>query len=224
VTRFDRLGMTVKFHAAGDAAVRAGLDAIEAARRTNGYSGRLHDVGHCTFVAKADLPRARAIGATFEVSPYLFAPSPINDDITKATGAERIARVWPVREMLDAGALVVAGSDWAVVPSVNPWIAVETLVTREKPGGSAESFGKAQAITVPEALALFTTNAARHRGEQRRLGAIEPGMLADVIVVDRDPYEVPVREIHRTRVIKTIVGGKVVYDGDAGERRTGAAR
>jgi predicted amidohydrolase YtcJ len=211
VTRFDRMGLAVKFHAAGDAAVRAGLNGIEAARKANGFSGRLHDVGHCTFVAKADMARARAIGATFEVSPYLWGPSPINDSISTAIGAERIARVWPVREMLDAGALVVPGSDWSVVPSVNPWNAVETLVTREEPGGSARSFGKAEAITLAEALDLFTINAARHLGQEGRLGRIAPGMLADLIVLDQDPYEVPLTRIHRTRALVTIINGEVVY-------------
>ncbi|MFO1401803.1 MAG: amidohydrolase [Steroidobacteraceae bacterium] len=211
VTRFDRMGLTVKFHAAGDAAVRAGLDGIAAARRANGYSGRLHDVGHCTFVAASDLGRARAIGATFEVSPYLWGPSPINDAIAAAVGPELIARVWPVREMLDAGALVVPGSDWSVVPSVNPWNAVETLVTREEPGGSARSFGKREAITREEALDLFTVNAARHLGQEGRLGRIAPGMLADLIVLDQDPYEVPVTRIHATRVLDTIINGEVVY-------------
>ena len=71
-------------HAAGDAAVRVGLDAIAAARKTNGFSGVLHELGHCTFVSQGDVPHARALGATFEVSPYLWGPSPINDDITKA--------------------------------------------------------------------------------------------------------------------------------------------
>jgi predicted amidohydrolase YtcJ len=211
VTRFDRMGLTVKFHAAGDAAVRAGLNGIEAARRANGFSARLHDVGHCTFVAKSDLARARAIGATFEVSPYLWGPSPINDSISAAIGPKRIERVWPVREMLDAGALVVPGSDWSVVPSVNPWIAVETLITREEPGGSARSFGKGEAITRDEALDLFTVNAARHLGQEGRLGRIAPGMLADLIVLDQDPYEVPVTRIHATRVLDTIINGEVVY-------------
>lgn len=212
VTRFDRLGLSVKFHAAGDAAVRAGLNAIEAARRANGFSGRLHDVGHCTFVARDDLARARAIGATFEVSPYLWSPSPINDSIAAAVGPERIKRVWPVREMIDAGALVVPGSDWSVVPSVNPWLAVEALVTRERPGGSADAFGKPQAITLAEAIDLFTVNSARHEGVEDRLGRIEPGMLADLIVVDQDPFEVPVTRLHDTRVLKTIVNGAVVYE------------
>ncbi|MFM7274289.1 MAG: amidohydrolase family protein, partial [Gammaproteobacteria bacterium] len=136
---------------------------------------------------------------------------PINDDITKAVGEARIARVWPVREMIDAGAHVIPGSDWAVVPSVNPWIAVETLVTRENPGGSARSFGKPQAITVREAIGLFTTNAARHEGSEDRLGAIAPGMIADLVVLDQDPYAVPPTQLHRTRVMKTIINGEIVY-------------
>ena len=212
VARFDRMGLTVKFHAAGDAAVRAGLNAIAAARKANGYTGIMHNVGHCTFVAKEDLARARAIGATFEVSPYLWGPSPINDAITQAVGEEMIGRVWPVREMLDAGALVVPGSDWAVVPSVDPWIGIETLVTRQVPGGSAASFGPAQAISLAEALEMFTTNAARQARKADRLGRIEPGMLADLIVVDQNPYQAAPRAIHRTRVQLAFVGGSKVYE------------
>lgn len=212
VTRFDGMGLTVKFHAAGDAAVRAGLNAIEAARKANGFSGRMHDVGHCTFVSKADLQRARAIGATFEVSPYLWAPSPINDTIVAAVGHSRIERVWPVREMIDAGAPVVPGSDWSVVPSVNPWVAVEMLVTRQPSGGGAQSFGKAEAIALGEAIDLFTIDSARHMGTVDRVGKIEPGMVADVIVLDRDPYTAAVQSLHDIAVLKTIVAGEVVYE------------
>lgn len=211
VTRFDRMGLTVKFHAAGDAAVRAGLDAIEAARQANGFSGRLHDAGHCTFAARADLPRARALGATFEVSPYLWSPSPIGASLVKAVGAERMKRIWPVREMLEAGALVVAGSDWAVVPSVNPWVAVETLITREEPGGSEQSYGKEQGITLEQALRIFTVNAARHEGMADQVGRLAPGLRADLVVLDRDPYQTPVRELHRIAVEKTLIDGKIVY-------------
>ncbi len=212
VTRFDAMGLTVKFHAAGDGAVRAGLNAIAAARASNGFSGLMHNVGHCTFVAKEDIARARGIGATFEVSPYLWGPSPINDDIAAAVGPEIIKRVWPVREMLESGALVVPGSDWSVVPSVNPWIGIETLVTREVPGGSERSFGKSEAITVDRALDLFTRNAARQERMADRVGQIDLGMLADVIVVDQDPYAVAPTRIHDAKVRMTFIGGELVYD------------
>jgi hypothetical protein len=215
VTRFDRMGLTVKFHAAGDAAVHEGLDAIAAARKANGFSGLMHNVGHCTFVSKEDIARARAMGATFEVSPYLWGPSPINDSITQAVGAQLIKRVWPVREMLDAGALVVPGSDWSVVPSVNPWPAIESLVTRERPGGSTDSFGKAEAISLPEALDLFTIRSAEQERVSDRVGRIEVGMLADVIVVDRNPYEVPAKQVHDTKVKMTFIGGEKVFDASA---------
>jgi hypothetical protein len=216
VTRFDRMGLTVKFHAAGDRAVRAGLNAIGAARAANGYSGRLHDVGHCTFVDRSDLPKARAIAATFEVSPYLWSPSPINDSITAAVGGERIQRVWPVREMLEAGALVVPGSDWAVVPSVSPWNALEMLVTRKVPGGSgAATFGAQQAITLAQGIAMFTVNSARHRGIGDKVGRIDTGMLADLVVVDRNPIDIPITQVHEVVVQMTLIQGEVVYEATA---------
>ena len=212
VTKFDAMGLAVKFHSAGDAAVRAGLNAIEAARKANGYSGKLHDIGHSTLVDKEDLDRARLIGATFEVSPYLWSPSPINNDITHAVGNDRADRAWPIKEMLDAHALVVAGSDWAVIPSVNPWIGVESLVTREEPGGSANSFGKKEAISLEEAIELFTANSARDRGMGNVVGRIEVGMLADLIVLNQNPFQVPVNQIHNTLVNLTLIDGKVAFD------------
>ena len=98
-----------------------------------------------------------------------------------------------------------------MVPSVNPWIGIETLVTREQAGGSEKSFGKSQAISVLEAIDLFTVNAAQHMNKQDRLGRIAEGMLADLIVIDRNPLEIPVSEIHKTQVILTMIEGEVVY-------------
>jgi len=210
---YDRKGYAVKFHAAGDAAVRAALDAVTAARNVNGQSGVLHDIGHCTFVAEEDIPRAKLINATYEVSPYLWAPSPINDSITAAIGQPRIDRVWPIKELLASGALVVPGSDWAVVPSVNPWIAVETLITRELPGGSENSFGKSQAIKLEQVFEMFTVNSAKHVGVSDKLGQLKNGMQADMIVISKDPFKTPTKELHTIKVQQTIIDGEVVYSG-----------
>jgi predicted amidohydrolase YtcJ len=212
VTRFDAMGLTVKFHAAGDASVRQALDAIEAARLANGFSGLYHNPAHNGFVQMSDIRRARSIAATFEVSPYIWYPHPIIPDHAKALGPERMKRAWPVREMLDAGAFVVPGSDWAVVDSVNPWIGIETLVTRQKPGGSEETMAEGQKITLKEAIDLFTVNAAIQMGNGAKTGRIEPGMLADLIVIDRNPYTIPITEVHKTIVKKAIINGEVVYD------------
>jgi predicted amidohydrolase YtcJ len=215
VTEFDRRGLTVKMHAAGDAAVRTGLDAIAAARAANGFSGILHDVGHNSFVQVSDIGRARAIGATFEMSPYIWYPNPIIPDIAKAIGPERMKRWIPVKEAIDSGALVVPGSDWAVVPSVNPWIAIETLVTRQKPGGAGEVLGEAEKITLQQAFALFTVNSARQMGNAAKTGAIQPGLLADLLVLDRNPFRIPVTQIHDTQVRMVFINGELVYQNGA---------
>jgi hypothetical protein len=211
VTELDALGFTVKMHAAGDGAVRAGLDAIEAARKANGFSGQLHEVAHNSFVQMSDLRRARAIAATFEMSPYIWYPNPIIPDIAKSVGAERMQRWIPLKDAIDAGALVVPGSDWAVVPSVNPWIAIETLVTRQAPGGGGETLGAAERITLEQAVELFTVSSAVETGNRDKVGAIERGMLADLVVLDRNPFSVPITDVHDTRVKMTIINGEIVH-------------
>jgi predicted amidohydrolase YtcJ len=212
VTRLDAQGLTVKFHAAGDAAVRAGLDAIEAARKANGFTGVLHDVGHNSFVNMEDIRRARALAATFEMSPYIWYPNPIIPDIRKAVGEERMKRWIPVKDAIDAGALVVPGSDWPVVPLVNPWIALETLVTRQAPGGGGEALGEAEKITLEQAIRLFTAESAKQMGERSRRGSIEEGLLADLVVIDRNPFQSPIAQLHDAKVKMTLVEGEVVYE------------
>ena len=218
ITELDALGFVVKLHAAGDGAVRAGLDAIEAARNANGFSGQLHEVAHNSFVQMSDIKRARHIAATFEMSPYIWYPNPIIPDIVKAVGAERMERWIPIKDALDAGALVVPGSDWAVVPSVNPWIAIETLVTRQQPGGGGQVLGAAERITLEQAIDLFTVSSARQMGNRTRTGTIEPGMLADLVVLDRNPFEIPITDVHDTKVKMTLIEGEVVYT-EAGRPR-----
>lgn len=214
VTNLDSKGLTVKFHAAGDAAVRSGLDAIEAAREANGMNDLRHNVAHCSFVHPDDFPRGPELNATFELSPYLWAPTPISNDIRAAVGDERADQSWPFRSLIDAGALVVPGSDWAVVPSVNPWIAVETMVTREAPGGSDGHFGKDQAITVEEAIDLFTKQSAIHMGWDEDLGEISVGKLADIIVIDQNPYTATVTDLHKTNVLMTFIEGELVFEAE----------
>lgn len=212
VTWMDAHGLTVKFHAAGDAAVRAGLDAVAAARAANGFSGILHDVGHNSFVNADDIERARAMGAVFEFSPYIWFPSPIIRDIRKAVGEERMQRWIPVKDALDAGALSVVGSDWSVVPSVNPWIAMETLVTRQVPGAQGEVLGASQRITLEQAVELFTSAPAARMGTRNRTGAIEKGLFADLIVLDRNPFRIPIGEVHETQVKRVFINGELVFE------------
>jgi len=212
VAELDRAGLTVKFHAAGDAAVRAGLEAIAYARNENGWSGALHNVGHNSFVQLEDLQFGAEIGAAFEFSPYIWYPSPIIADIRKAVGEERMERWIPIKDALDVGVLTVPGSDWNVVPTVNPFIAIETLVTRQAPGGGGEVLGAQERITLEQAIDIFTRQSARQMNFDHATGTIEQGKLADFIVLDRNIFEIPVTQIHDTKVLYTFIDGEKVYD------------
>lgn len=213
VARFDRMGLHIKFHAVGDAAVRAAIDAVAYARKANGWGGPAHDIGHVTFIDPTDLTRVRDLHMTYEMSPYIWYPTPITSvDIRKAVGEADYARVWPIRDVLATGANVVAGSDWSVIPSVNPWLEIETMVTRQVPGGGGEVVAPTQRITIEEAMRIFTENGAALMGDRDLVGSIEPGMRADLIVTETNPLKVPVTQVHATKVRMTFIDGEMVYD------------
>jgi predicted amidohydrolase YtcJ len=212
VAEFDRQGINVKFHAAGDGATRQAADAIAFARNANGAIGPKHDIGHNTFVDPADVSRGRTTPFTWELSPYIWWPTPITSvDIAAAVGPERMKRLWPMRDVLDSGANVVIGSDWPVVPSANPWIAIETLVSRQVPGATGEPINAGQRITRQEAIDIMTRNGAAHMGRLDRGGTIEVGKIADFIIIDRNPLTAPLGDIHKTKVLKTFIAGEEVY-------------
>jgi predicted amidohydrolase YtcJ len=79
------------------------------------------------------------------------------------------------------------------------------------PGGSARSYGLGQAITLSQAVTMFTIDAARRMGIAARAGSLEPGKLADFLVLDRDPFAIPVTQVHQTTVLETWIGGEQVY-------------
>jgi predicted amidohydrolase YtcJ len=213
VARFDKMGLSVKFHATGDAAVRSAIDAIDYTRRTNGLDGPMHAVGHSTFVDPSDIPRVLKLKAAWEFSPYIWYPTPMASvDILKAVGAERMQRWMPIADALKTEAWVVAGSDWPVIPSVNPWLGIETLVTRARPGGSKEQLGPAQAISRVQAFQIFTANGAKLMGLGKVTGSLSPGLSADFIVTDKDPYSVSITSLHDIRVMMTFIDGERVFD------------
>ncbi|WP_347269930.1 amidohydrolase [Rhizorhabdus histidinilytica] len=211
LTRYDAAGLTVKLHATGDAAVHAALDGIEAARKANGITGMRHEIAHANFVLPADFARAGAIGATFEFSPYVWFPNSVIKDVIKAVGPTRMEHFSPVKSALDAALPVTVGSDWPVVPAADPWLAMETLVTRQAPGGVGDPISPQERISVAQAVDLFTRAAARQLGIGDRAGSIERGKRADLIVIDRDIFAIPATDIHNTKVLRTIISGKERY-------------
>ena len=222
LVRLDRLGITVKMHATGDGSLRAGLDAIAAARKANGNSRLRHEIAHAELIHADDIPRFKALNAVAELSPILWYPSPLVQTMAAVIGRERADRFWPIKSLLDAGVLMVYGSDWpSVVPSPNPWPGIEAMVTRRDPYGKEPgALGPEQAIGLADAIAIFTRNGAAGLRLEEQTGSIEPGKSADFIVLDRNLFDIPPEQISDTQVLETIFEGRVVSSHAADRANT----
>jgi predicted amidohydrolase YtcJ len=209
----DKRGYTVKIHTAGDRAVRVALDAIAAARKANGDSGLRHELAHAGYIDPEDLPRFAELDAVADLSPYLWHPSPIIDSVVGAVGSPRGEQYFPVRSLLKANAPVLAGSDWpAAVETIDPWLGIEALVTRQDPRGQFPgSFWPEEAIDLADALHIMTLDGARAMRLEHITGSIEIGKSADMIVLDRDIFAIEAQDISNTRVVRTLFAGKLVY-------------
>ncbi|QKW23190.1 amidohydrolase [Kitasatospora sp. NA04385] len=210
VTALDAEGFQVHFHALGDRAVREALDAVAAALRANGRRDNRHHLAHLQVVDPADVPRFRALGATANVQALWAAHEPQMDELTiPFLGGDRAARQYPFADLVRAGATLAAGSDWPV-SSPDPIAALHTAVNRHQPGSDRPVFLPEQRVTLAAALAAYTAGSA-HVNHLDDTGTIAPGKLADLAVLDRDPFARPVEEIADTRVLQTFVGGHRVH-------------
>ena len=213
VTRFDAAGYLIKIHTAGDGAVRVALDAIAVARLTNGSPGQPISLAHAGYIDPADLDRFRALNAVADFTPYLWYPRPIIESVVQAVGLPRGAEYWPTRDLLDLGALVNGGSDWpAAAADMNPWPAIESLVTRRHPtSDSKETFWAEQAVSLDDAIVLWTTQPALIMGIDDRAGSIVVGKSADFIVLNRDLHRIAIDDVSEIEPNQTWFRGRQVF-------------
>lgn len=216
----DRQGLTVKIHATGDRSARVALDAIEAAREANGDSGLMHEISHAQMIHPQDIPRFKALGVAAEMCPILWYPGPSSPVRASVLGARRADQFWPVKDLLAAGALVFYGSDWpAVVPNANPWPGLEAMVTRRNPYGTYPGAQwPEQAVDLKTAIRIFTLNGAVAGKSADRTGSLEVGKAADFIILDRNPFEIPIEEVSELRVLRTVVNGVVAFSQEEPSR------
>jgi predicted amidohydrolase YtcJ len=213
VTVLDDQGFQVHLHAIGDRAVRESLDALEAARRANGANDHRHHIAHLQVMHPDDIPRFAALGVTANMQALWAAHERQMDELTiPFIGPQRAARQYLFGDLLRSGARLAAGSDWAV-SSANPLRAVHVAVNRTLPGeagAGVEPLLPGQRLSLGEALAAYTSGSAyvNHLDET---GAIAVGQLADLVVLDRNPFDGPPDEIASTSVALTYVAGERVY-------------
>jgi predicted amidohydrolase YtcJ len=214
VTLLDAHGFQVHLHAIGDRAVRETLDAFEAARSANGDSDRRHHIAHLQIVHPDDVPRFGALGVAANMQPLWATFEPQMVDLTiPVIGEKRAAWQYPFGELARTGAWLAGGSDWPV-SSADPLAGVHVAVNRRTPRSVGEpedrAFLPGQALDLTTALTAYTRGSA-HLNHLDDGGRLEAGALADLVVLDRDPFACPVAEIGDARVAATYVEGEQVF-------------
>ncbi|MFD6160991.1 amidohydrolase [Nocardia sp. NPDC060256] len=205
-----RRGLGAKVHCTGDGAVRMLLDAVAEVRAAD-YAETIVQLAHGEYIAEADLPRVAELNVVADLSPPLWFPGVIFEAHCQCLPRDRAIRMCPNRTLLDSGVLLAGGSDWPVMPSPNPWIGIQGLVTRADPSGSFPgTLGAEQALTVSEALRAYTIGVARASGLGAVTGSLTPGKSADFTVLDRDPFAIDPAELVDTKSVQTWFAGQLV--------------
>ncbi len=211
VTLLDREGFQVHIHALGDRAVRESLDAIEAAQEANGRRDARHHLAHLQFVHPEDVPRFRDLAVVANCSPLWACLSGYVEELTLPFLTETTARtMYPFGSLHRAGAQLAFGSDWSV-STANPLPQLEVAVTRVYPGEDGEPLLPDERLDLTTAIAAFTRGSAFVNELDEETGTIEPGKLADLVVLDRDLLAPDAGLPSEARVLATFVEGEAVY-------------
>jgi len=209
ITGADDEGLHIIVHAIGDSAIRDLLDIYLDVADAHGPSDRRFRIEHAQHIHPDDIERFAIQDIIASMQPY----HAIDDGrwAEKVIGAERSKTTYAFRSLIDAGARVTFGSDWYVAPAT-PIEGIYAAVTRRTiDGANPEGWVPQQKITVEEALRAYTLDAAYASFEEDIKGTIKVGMLADLVLLDRDLTVIAPETISETQVLATIVGGKIVY-------------
>ncbi len=206
VGRGARLGWPVSVHAIGDRANRDALDAFEATQDEWAPPGLRPRIEHAQLLAREDLTRFAALGVAASVQ---FSHAPSDRDIADRNWAGMTDRAYAFRSLLDSGAVLANGSD-APIEELDPLLGIRAGVLRtldERSGWHPE-----QAVTVEQAVHASTVAPAWLCGDERQRGKLLPGYLADLVVLDRDPFACAPEELTELEVVATMVGGRWTHN------------
>lgn len=213
VVRLDALGFQPHFHALGDRAVRQALDAVEAARKANGWSDTRPHLAHIQVVHPDDLPRFRKLGALANAQPYWAV---LEEQMAELTlpflGPVVSARQYPFRSLRANGATLVMGSDWSV-STPDPFLQMEVAVNRisDEGRGIREPFLPGEGLELVDILTAATAGSA-YASHLDEAGVLAVGRLADIAVLDRDLFDPGEGAIGETHVLATFIEGVAVHE------------
>ncbi len=201
-------GLAVRLHCIGDGAVRMALDLYEASEKANGKHGLKNTIEHIESIHPDDIQRFAELEVIPSMQPYHLTLD-LNEKISRI-GMERCRWEWPHKTILEKGGKLAFGTDYPVV-DFNPFPSIYAAVTRCDDEGNATGVNPEEAISLTEALIAYTAGAANAYGRLGDLGTLEEGKLADIIVVDRNLFDVDPYEIKDASVELTVMDGKIIY-------------
>ena len=212
VSWIDRAGLQIYVHAIGDGGVRMTLDAYEQAQRANGRRDSRHRVEHIETIDPADVPRFQKLRVLASMMPIHADPGS-SDVWSTAIGPERSSRGFAWRWLQQAGAYLVFSSDWPSTLTVDPWRGIHCAVNRQTADGQPPSgWFPEQRVSLESALTAYTRAGAYAEFQEKEKGELSPGMFADIVVLNANPFELPTKDLHTLRVQQTLLGGRVVYE------------
>lgn len=210
VEKFEVMGLGITVHATGDAANRQMMDALEMVKKKHGKLKGRHQLGHATLIHPDDIPRMKDLDLTAEFSPVFWYPSAFPDAQRAQLGDERMSHWYPMKSVVENGGRMTIASDGPLYWH-GPLQALETAVTRKAPGGKGKALAPDEGIDLPTAIKALTLDSAYVMNQDDSVGTIEEGKCADMIVLDKNPFEIPVTEISSSQVLSTVFNGKVVF-------------
>ncbi|MDJ0712458.1 MAG: amidohydrolase [Woeseiaceae bacterium] len=212
-TELDALGIQVHVHAIGDAAIRRALDGFEAMRAANGMSDNRHQIVHLQLIHEDDRARFGElnVGAVFQ--PLWAYPDPAAMELDiPMLGKERTWQMYPIASVKKAGGRIVGGSDYFVT-DLNPLLAIETAITRTNPWtDEGEALNADEAVDLVTMIDAYTINGAYQMKLDDVQGSIEVGKRADLVVLDRNLFDIPTSEISDAQIVMTIFDGRTVFE------------
>jgi predicted amidohydrolase YtcJ len=212
VVRLDEAGLQCHFHAIGDRAVRHALNAVEAARKGNGWSGPMHHIAHLQVIDPVDVPRFAELRVAANCQPLWACNEAAMTEMTiPFLGEERASWQYPFGSLARSGALLAMGSDWPV-SSGDVMDQISVAVRRLPPGDDGPPILEPrERLSLDQALTGFTLGSSVINGDARRRGRVRVGNVADLVLLDRDPFASP--DPAGIKVQMTMSAGLVVFDG-----------
>jgi len=211
VREADKAGLQVMIHAIGDRANDLILTIYEQVEREDGKRDRRFRIEHAQHLRSQDIPRFARDKVVASMQPY----HAIDDGrwAEKRIGKERAKTTYAFRSLLDSGVVLAFGTDWTVAP-MNPMFSIYAAVTRRTlDGKNPKGWVPEQKISVEEAVRAYTVGSAWAEFQESVKGTITPGKLADLVILSRDIFKIDPKDIETTKVVMTILDGRVIYEG-----------